>query len=254
MAQQTQLATKLVVDGAALTPGHRVLDLASGTGEPATTIARVVGASGRVTATDLVPEMLAVIHELVETERITNMAVEVADMEQLPYRDASFDRVTSRFGIMFPPDAVQAAKEIRRVLVPGGRVSLLAWGPPTLSFWTSVLGPFMKRAALPPPPADAPSPLRFAKPGSLSEVLRAAGLASIEETSTTIPLHWPGSADELFRMQREIVAQLFERFRAALSASDFEAAMADVHASLVAAERAGNVHLEAVVHLVTAAR
>lgn len=251
---QTAPATALVVEGAALAPGMKVLDLASGTGEPAFSIARAVGPTGHVTATDLVPEMLAVISEVVKAESIQNVTVEAADMEQLPYAEGTFDRVTSRFGIMFPPDPPRAAIEIRRVLKPGGKASLLVWGPPTSSFWSAFLGPFMKRSNLPPPPPDAPTPTRFAKPGSVSEVLRAGGLSNVEERTVTIAFGWPGPAEELFRMQREFVPQVFDRFRKSLSDAEYEAAVAEVKENFVRAERDGEVHLEGIVHLVTASR
>src|SRR5689334_20568849 len=100
-AIHTAKATELIVEASALSVGMSVLDLASGTGEPALSLARSVGPSGRVTATDLVPEMLTAISEAIALEGVSNVTVEVADMEALQYRDASFDRVTSRFGIMF---------------------------------------------------------------------------------------------------------------------------------------------------------
>jgi len=249
---QTAPATRIVVEGAALAPGMKVLDLASGTGEPAFSIARAVGSSGHVTATDLVPEMLDVIKEVIAAESIQNVAVEVADMEKLPYADGSFDRVTSRFGIMFPPDPVLAAKEMKRVLKPGGKVALLVWGPPTSSFWAAFLGPFIKRANLPPPPPDAPTPTRFARPGSVSEVLGGGGFSSIQETTMTIEFGWPGPAEELYRMQKEFVPQVFDRFKDALSPADYEAAVADVKDNFARAEKNGQVHLEGIVHLATA--
>jgi ubiquinone/menaquinone biosynthesis C-methylase UbiE len=248
---QSANATKLVVEGASLAPGMKVLDLASGTGEPAFSIARAIGPSGHVTATDLVPEMLDVMSDVIAAESIGNVKVEVADMEKLPYADGSFDRVTSRFGIMFPPEPVLAAKEMKRVLKPGGKVTLLVWGPPTSSFWSAFLGPFTKRANLPPPPPDAPTPTRFAKPGSVSEVLSGGGFSNVQETPVTIDLGWPGPAEELFRMQKEFVPQVFDRFAGALSPAEYEAAVAEVKDNFVRAEKNGEVHLEGIVYLAT---
>lgn len=253
-AVQMAGATRTLVEAAGISPGMKVLDLASGTGEPAFSIARTVGREGHVTATDLVPAMLAVIDEVVQKEGIENMTVEVADMEKLSYANGSFHRVTSRFGIMFPPDPVQALKEMRRVLIPDGKVALMVWGPPTGSFWTAFLGPFMKRASLPPPPPDAPSPLRFARPGSASEVLREAGLSDVEETTMTLPMHWPGGGEELFRMQKEFVPQLFERYRGAMTPSDFESSLAEMKDNFVRSEKDGVCQLDGLVHVVTASR
>ena len=101
LATQSRAATDLVVNGAELLPGMHVLDLASGTGEPALSLAKAVGSGGRVVATDLVPDMLQALRENARLESLTQMEFQVADAEQLPFANGEFDRVTCRFGIMF---------------------------------------------------------------------------------------------------------------------------------------------------------
>jgi ubiquinone/menaquinone biosynthesis C-methylase UbiE len=113
---QTRAATDLVVRGAEAAPGMKVLDLASGTGEPALTLARAIAPHGRVVATDLVPEMLEFAKENAAAQRISNIDFRFADAEQLPFPDREFHRVTCRFGIMLFPDIPKAVSEIRRVL------------------------------------------------------------------------------------------------------------------------------------------
>ena len=104
------------------------VDLASGPGEPAVTIARLVGPDGGVVATDLVEEMLAGARRRI-ADGVGNLEAQTADMQDLPFADGSFDRVTCRFGIMFAPEPARAFAEVRRVLRPGGKCAFMVWGP-----------------------------------------------------------------------------------------------------------------------------
>lgn len=78
-----------LIEAAGIAPGMHVLDLASGAGEPALTIARTVGAEGRVTATDLVDDMLEGTRRRARDADLTQLSCEVADMEQLPFEDST---------------------------------------------------------------------------------------------------------------------------------------------------------------------
>src|SRR5437870_423518 len=84
----------------AAAPGQQLLDIASGAGEPSLALARVVGPTGRVTATDFIPAMLEGVRRRAEAAGIANMAFRQADMEALPFADQSFDRLTCRLGLM----------------------------------------------------------------------------------------------------------------------------------------------------------
>ena len=111
-----------VADAAGIRPGDRVLDVACGTGVLAAEAARRAGPTGAVTGLDLSPEMLAVaarLHPTVEWRRGSGDA--------LPFPDGSFDAVVSQFGLMFFPDQVAGLREMRRVLVPGGRLAVAVW-------------------------------------------------------------------------------------------------------------------------------
>src|SRR5690606_2241998 len=99
-----------LIEAAQVRSGARVLDLASGAGEPAIPIARAVGPSGEVVATDLVPEMLKGARRRAAEEGLANIRFEQADMEALPFADESFDAVTCRIGLMYAPDPLRALK------------------------------------------------------------------------------------------------------------------------------------------------
>jgi SAM-dependent methyltransferase len=207
-AQQVNMRDVLL-EHARLEPGLRVLELACGTGDPALEIARRVGPDGRVTATDLSPQMLDACIKNASAAGIANMDFAAVDAENLQFDRESFDRVTSRLGVMYFVDVQRALAEIKRVLVPNGIVALQAWGLPDESpYFMNAVGPFLRRLSPPPPPADAPTPLRFAPPGKLVGALTAAGFSDIREDRRTTVLPWPGPPNELWQHLYEIAVPL----------------------------------------------
>ena len=207
-AQQVNMREALIQQ-AHLEPGMRVLELACGTGDPALEIARRVGPSGHVTATDLSPQMLEECRKNASAAGIVNMDFAVADAEYLQFGSGSFDRVTSRLGAMYFVDVQRALAEIKRVLAPGGVVTLQVWGLPDESpYFMNAVGPFMRRLSPPPPPDDAPTPLRFAPPGKLADALTAAGFHDAREDRRNVVLPWPGPPNELWQHLYDIAIPL----------------------------------------------
>jgi len=215
LAFQSRQATELVVQGAAISPGMHVLDLASGSGEPALSLSAAVGPEGRVTATDLVREMLQIAEENAAARNIKNISFRAADAEQLPFPAGLFDRITCRFGIMFVPDIHKALTEMRRVLKPGGRVSLITWGSMEENpLFSSMLRPFLKYVDVPPPPPDAPTVFRFADENKLSATISTAGFQDVRVTKHKITWAWPGTPEQAWQGGSELAAP-FKRIIAA---------------------------------------
>lgn len=207
-AQQVNMREALI-QHARLEPGMRVLELACGTGDPALEVARRVGPNGRVTATDLSPQMVDECRKNASAAGVSNMDFAVVDAEALEFGRESFDRVTSRLGVMYFVDAQRALSEIKRVLIPGGIVTLQVWGLPDESpYFMNAVGPFARRLSPPPPPADAPGPLRFAPPGKLVDALNAAGFRDTREERRSMVLPWPGPPDELWQHLYDIAVPL----------------------------------------------
>src|SRR5438876_6927093 len=221
-------ATGASVEAARIEPGMSVLDLASGTGEPALTLARAVGPQGDVTASDLSPGMLKVAQGNAQEANLTNLSFREADAHQLPFGAESFDRVTCRFGVMYFGAVEQAFAEIRRVLRPDGRVALTAWGPLERNPYIRLaLEPFLKRVSVPPPPKDAPHPFRFAEHRSLAVELEKAGFRQVEEKFRTIMWAWRGLPDDLWRHFREVSA-LFHPIIDSLEPDELQQAIREV--------------------------
>ena len=207
MLAQFQAGTDLLLEAASLEPGMHVLDLASGSGDPTLALAAAVGPTGRVTATDESTDMLALAEEHSRARGLTNITFHRADAHALPFPDEHFDRVTSKLGVMYFVDCAHALREVRRVLKPGGKIALLAWGSPDQSpYIQAALGPILVRAQLPPPPPGAPQPFRFAAHGALTTELERAGFRQIQEATHVIPLPWPGPPEELWQHLYDIAA------------------------------------------------
>jgi ubiquinone/menaquinone biosynthesis C-methylase UbiE len=180
----SELAERLnapLLDAADLAPGQAVLDLASGVGEPALSIARRVGDTGMVTATDLVPEMLAGAKRRATAAGLANLRFEIADMEDLPFGDGAFDRVVCRFGLMFCPRADTALAEARRVLKAGGRAAFLVWGPIEDNTLFDVIQTVAAGFVDTPPFVGDLTPFRFGADGGIARALEDAGFGDVEE-------------------------------------------------------------------------
>ncbi len=104
---------------------ERVLDVAAGNGNATLAAAR---RGAVVTSTDYVASLLERGAERARAERLP-VSFQVADVEALPFDDASFDAVLSTFGVMFAPDHARSAAEMARVCRPGGRIGLANWTP-----------------------------------------------------------------------------------------------------------------------------
>jgi SAM-dependent methyltransferase len=187
LAGQQEKINAALLDEADVEPGQTVLDLASGVGEPALQIARRVGASGRVVATDVSERMLDTLRRRADAAGLGNVATRLTPMERLPFGDQSFDAVVCRYGVMYSTDPAAALAECLRVLKPGSRVAMMVWGPEALNS-TIYVGCRALQAAFPDriTEAEMTAPLRFAEPGTLSSLLEAAGAQGVRDRETTL--------------------------------------------------------------------
>ena len=210
------------------------LDIASGTGEPGLSIARLAP-KGRVIVTDLVPEMLDVAVRRARAQGITNIETSVCSADNLPFAAATFDSVSVRFGFMFFPDMAKATREFVRVLKPGGRLSSSVWIKPEENPWTFILmqaiGTEMELSA---PDPDKPNMFRCAAPGYITSVYEQAGLREVSEWEVGVELvtESPGMYWEMMSEHVSIAAAALQqvsksarariRDRAIQAVSEFE--------------------------------
>lgn len=124
---------RFTISLAAVRPGERVLDLASGTGDLAVGFARRVGASGRMLLSDINHAMLANGRDrMLERGLVSNVDYCLANAETLPFADDSFDCVTIGFGLRNVTDKQAALGEMARVTRPGGRTIVLEFSKPAV--------------------------------------------------------------------------------------------------------------------------
>lgn len=229
-ALQSRWVTDLIVQSAGIGPGMRVLDLASGSGEPALEIASVVGTKGQVFALDIVPEMLQVTIENAAAMGLANVHSQAADAAFLPFPENSFDAVTCRFGFMFFTNPGGVMEEIRRVLRGGGRASIVTWGPMEENpRFVSTFGVVMNR--LPEFSTEKPEVFKFDRPESLSAILADAGFYDISVSFRTVPFIWRGPTIEAWESLKELSAP-FRRLLDRISDQDRESVTREILAAI----------------------
>jgi SAM-dependent methyltransferase len=160
----------LVLDRVGIEPGVELLDVGTGTGGTISIPAAQRGA--RVVGSDVTPELLE--HARRRAAEAGDVEVEwvEADAQELPFEDASFDRITSTFGAMFAPDHARAAAELVRVCRPGGRIVMTTW------IVDGFTGELFKLAAsfMPPAPPGVQGPATWGLEEHISEMFGAAGV------------------------------------------------------------------------------
>jgi ubiquinone/menaquinone biosynthesis C-methylase UbiE len=192
-----------------------VLDIAAGTGEPGLTIAALVR-NGKVVITDLSEDMLEIAKENALLRGIKNIETKACDVCELPFPDNTFNAISCRFGFMFFPDMLLAAKEMARVLKPGGRISTSVWNGPEKNFWvTASMGTINRNMELPPPPPGSPGMFRCAQDQLIADLFRQAGFKNITQKEVPGKLKCQ-TADTYWNMMTEVAAP----FVAALSKAD----------------------------------
>lgn len=192
-----------------------VLDIAAGTGEPGLTIASKVK-NGKVFVTDLAEDMLKIAEENASNKNILNVEFNACDVSELPYDDNTFDAISCRLGFMFFPDMKLAAKEMARVLKPGGKISTSVWTVPEKNFWvTAMMSTINKNMDIAAPPAGAPGMFRCGKDGFIADLFKKAGLKNTEQVEVIGKINC-GSADVYWEMMTELAAPVV----AALSSAD----------------------------------
>lgn len=191
-----QRVSERMLDLAGVQPGHRVLDIATGIGEPALLAASRVGPAGRVVATDLSPRMLDFARERAIALGLTNVDFLEADAGQLDFPEGSFDVVLCRWGITSLPNPSDTLAAVRRMLAPGGAFATAVWeagarGRPLASLASALAREMFDPV---PPRQEAPAP-----PGSVQKDLEAlmlrAGFRDIRVEEMALTLDFPTARD-----------------------------------------------------------
>ena len=245
--------TEKILDGSALQPGDRVLELACGPGGLGLAAAPRVAPGGEVVVSDVVAEMTSIAAARAEALGLRNVRARVLDLEQIDEPDGSYDVVLCREGLMFASDPARAAREIRRVLRPGGRVAIAVWGPRERNPWLgAVLDAASAQFGAPIPPPGVPGPFSLEDASKLAGLLRDADLTDVVVDEVQAPMH-VDSFEEWWTRTSSLAGPLAAML-ASLPEDATHALLARVHEGVRAYETADGLDFPGVTLLATAHR
>lgn len=213
-----------MLDLAGLRPGMRVLDLATGRGEPAVRAAKRVAPNGMVLGTDVAAPMLAMARERAEREGASNLELRLTSAETLDgVPQEHFDVVLSRWGLMYFDAPVAALAAARRSLVRGGALVAALWAEPeTVSFAALPRRALARLVSLPADSPDVPGVFRFADPSVIARDFALGGFGIVHIETIDVDVMEAATADELVawarafgleRLLRDLPAESQEAWR-----------------------------------------
>lgn len=208
-------STDAMLAMAEIGPGARVLDIAAGAGDQTLAIAKRVGPSGSVLATDLSAAILKYAKEKTQRAGYQNVETRAADGENLKVEKASFDVAICRLGLMLFPEPGKGLREMFRALKPAGRACTIVFSTPEKNpCVTILLSTAFKHAGLPPrDPYQPGGLLSLGKPGLIDELFRQAGFSQVATTKVTAPFRLPSVQHYLdfVRTSASPIVQILER-------------------------------------------
>jgi ubiquinone/menaquinone biosynthesis C-methylase UbiE len=170
--------------------GERILDMGTGPGEPAMTLAREVGPQGHVTGIDLSENMVGIAARVAHARGLRNAEFLTMDCAALTFPGAAFDAVVSSFGFQIFTDPEKAAREAHRVLAPAGRIGVAVWSTgDRVPFLDAIIAPMLENAE-PDENGYIPTPYETGGPGEMAAFLESAGFREAHEDriQTLIPV------------------------------------------------------------------
>jgi ubiquinone/menaquinone biosynthesis C-methylase UbiE len=180
-----QKVSNKLVELAEIKPGDKVLDIATGIGEPAVTAARRVKPNGKVVAIDISPQMLAIAKTRAKSLGLDDIIeFRESDGEKLDLLDstAKFDAILSRWGLMFFPNLSAALVKIREMLVTNGSLSAAVWSAPSKVPWLDLAFASVRKQInnAPSPTPMTPGPFALADVDALKQFFSQAGFRDIK--------------------------------------------------------------------------
>jgi ubiquinone/menaquinone biosynthesis C-methylase UbiE len=204
-----QKVSDKLVAMAEIKPGDKVLDLATGIGEPAVTAAKQVKPTGKVVATDISPQMIAIAKSRAKALGLDDvMEFRVSDAEMLDFSSESFNAILSRWGLMFLPHLPMALSKIRQLLTPGGSFAAAVWSfPAKVPMLDLAFSTVRKEIKAPPPPAGTPGPFALADIEALKQSFIQAGFNDVRVQTIYVTITFE-SAGSYTKFQQQVTAPI----------------------------------------------
>ena len=173
--------SKRLIELAAIKQGSRVLDIATGIGEPSITAAHQVGNSGHVLAIDISSQMLSIAKQRTVSLGLHDiMEFKEGDTETIDLPTLTFDAALCRFGLMFLPNIAAGLSNIHKSLVHGGRFAAAVWATPDkVPFISLPLNTILKETNSPTPPANTPGPFSLSDESLLKDSFTKSGFEDV---------------------------------------------------------------------------
>ncbi len=204
--------TQALVEDGQIGTGQVVLDIATGPGEPALSVAGLVGPKGKVFGIDPIPEMVAAARRAADRLELRNVQFDTAFADKMPFPADTLDAVITRFGVMFFPSPVDGVREMLRVLKPGRKLALAVWHFAENNPFHYSLSRVIDRYVESPPLApDALDAFRFATPGKLRAILSEAGAISVSERLLQFRIQAAISLEDFWTLRIEMSEKLREK-------------------------------------------
>jgi aryl-alcohol dehydrogenase-like predicted oxidoreductase/SAM-dependent methyltransferase len=204
------VVTERMLELTAPKPGDRLLELACGPGAVGLAAAELV-APGEAVLSDVAAEMTAIAAARADALGLRNVRTLELDLERIDQPDASYGAVVCRWGFMFALEPARAARELRRVLRPGGRFALATWGPRARNPWLALtLDAMSAELGEPVPPPGVPGPFALDDAEDLGRLLTDAKLVDVSVTELDLPMRAP-SLDEWWETTSSLSRGLSKR-------------------------------------------
>jgi len=203
----SRIVTESLIRMAEIASGQKVLDFATGIGEPALSVAKIVGENGKVIAVDVSPEMLSIARERANGLRVTNVEFQESDAENLNFSAGEFDSIVSRWGLMFLPNVDSTLISVYQLLTPEGKFATAVWDKPeNIPFFSFAAQTLRGMFDVPSPPPEAPT-LSGLSEGVLEGKMAIAGFRDIQTETKTVNFEF-ASAGEYTQLMKDIAAPL----------------------------------------------
>jgi SAM-dependent methyltransferase len=198
-----------MVESLGVSPGQRVLELAAGPGDTGFIAAQKI-APGTLVTSDGSEAMLEVARARARELGIDNVEFKRLELEWIDLPAASVDAVMCRWGLMLCVDPSAAASEIRRVLKPGGRLSVAVWDSPELNPWATMdWQALIELGHMDPPDPSGPGMFALAPAARLRELLENAGFVEVSVDGVELDRSY-GNADDYIAETVELSATFSE--------------------------------------------
>jgi SAM-dependent methyltransferase len=159
--------------------GERVVDLGCGAGGTSLDIARETGAQGEVLGIDISSQLIAAAQQRARAAHADNVKFQCADAATVVLDSPPFDRLFSRFGLMFFPDPTAAFRNLRTLVRRDGQIDFCVWAPARENGWVAQMMEIVGRSVqLPTPVPRAPGPFALDDPSYVRELLEQAGFVA----------------------------------------------------------------------------